>query len=412
MTKARTNADNASADIQGVTAGTGLSGGGTSGTVTLTNDMATTIDAKGDLVVGTGADTYSRLATGNAGETLVADSSTSTGLRWQVPKTQNAVYNSSFDIWQRGTSFTGLSPYYTADRWIGARAGAAAGGTWTRQSSGLTGFTYSARMQRDSGNTATTEMRFGQSLETADSVRFAGKTVTFSLYAKAGANYSGGSGGAYVVIYTGTGTDQQYWVSGFTGGAVLGIAYFTPTTSWQRFSVTATVGSSANEIAFGVAYGPSGTAGANDWLEVTGVQFEEGSVATPYTRQNATLAGELAACQRYYSKSYMQTDAPATVTSAGAISGKVSSNTVANSEQYGSVFLPVAMRTNPTVTIYSYNGATSKVSDPASGTDFAANSGNASWIGQNSFMVINNSGGTLATTRFSVLLHYVASAEL
>ena len=38
MTKARTNADNASADIQGVTAGTGLSGGGTSGAVTVSLD--------------------------------------------------------------------------------------------------------------------------------------------------------------------------------------------------------------------------------------------------------------------------------------------------------------------------------------------------------------------------------------
>ena len=38
MSKARTNADNASADIQGVTAGTGLSGGGTSGTVTVSLD--------------------------------------------------------------------------------------------------------------------------------------------------------------------------------------------------------------------------------------------------------------------------------------------------------------------------------------------------------------------------------------
>ena len=38
MTKARVNADNASADIQGVTAGTGLSGGGTSGTVSLAVD--------------------------------------------------------------------------------------------------------------------------------------------------------------------------------------------------------------------------------------------------------------------------------------------------------------------------------------------------------------------------------------
>lgn len=38
MSKARVNADNASADIQGVTAGTGLSGGGTSGTVTVSLD--------------------------------------------------------------------------------------------------------------------------------------------------------------------------------------------------------------------------------------------------------------------------------------------------------------------------------------------------------------------------------------
>lgn len=40
MTKARVNADNASADIQGVTAGTGLSGGGTSGTVTVSLDTS------------------------------------------------------------------------------------------------------------------------------------------------------------------------------------------------------------------------------------------------------------------------------------------------------------------------------------------------------------------------------------
>ena len=38
MTKARTNADNVAGDISGVTAGTGLSGGGTSGTVTISAD--------------------------------------------------------------------------------------------------------------------------------------------------------------------------------------------------------------------------------------------------------------------------------------------------------------------------------------------------------------------------------------
>ena len=91
MTKARVNADNASADIQGVTAGTGLSGGGTSGTVTLTNDMATTIAAKGDLVVGTANDAYAALTVGTNTHLLMADSATGTGLKWALDPTQDLV---------------------------------------------------------------------------------------------------------------------------------------------------------------------------------------------------------------------------------------------------------------------------------------------------------------------------------
>jgi hypothetical protein len=74
-------------DITAVTAGTGISGGGTTGAVTITNSMATTIDAKGDLIVGTGADTFARLAVGTNGHTLVADSAETTGLKWQAPTT-------------------------------------------------------------------------------------------------------------------------------------------------------------------------------------------------------------------------------------------------------------------------------------------------------------------------------------
>jgi len=85
-------------DIEGVTAGTGISGGGTSGTVTVTNSMATAIDAKGDLIAGTGADTFARLAVGTNGHTLVADSAEATGLKWAAPAggfSGSRVYNST-----------------------------------------------------------------------------------------------------------------------------------------------------------------------------------------------------------------------------------------------------------------------------------------------------------------------------
>lgn len=105
-----TNADldyvwinNDQGDITGVTAGTGISGGGTSGTVTVTNSMATAIDAKGDLIGGTGADAFARLAVGANGTVLTADSAETTGMKWATPSGSSGP---AFSAYRTGTQTT------------------------------------------------------------------------------------------------------------------------------------------------------------------------------------------------------------------------------------------------------------------------------------------------------------------
>jgi hypothetical protein len=78
--------NNDQGDITEVQAGTGISvASGTGPIPVVTNTVATAFDAKGDLIAGTGADTFARLAVGTNGHTLVADSAETTGLKWAAP---------------------------------------------------------------------------------------------------------------------------------------------------------------------------------------------------------------------------------------------------------------------------------------------------------------------------------------
>ena len=259
------------------------------------------LTAKGDLF------TYStapaRLAVGNNGESLVADSSTSTGLRYTAGTVQiNPVLNSAMQCWQRGTSFTTNSTY-TADRWYYVSASNNA--TISRQTTGdttnLPFIQYCARVQRNSGSTAIGDISLTQSMESINSIPFAGKTITLSFYARVGANYSGGASGFISQVRSGTGTDQNL-AAGYTGSNSFISNTQSLTTTWTRYSYTGTVPTTATEIGIYTGYTPSGTAGANDYYEVTGVQIDIGNVALPFRTNGATLQGELAACQRYYER--------------------------------------------------------------------------------------------------------------
>jgi len=256
---------------------------------------------------------------------------------------KNAIINGGMDIWQRGTSFASLtaasSSTFAADRWqvyVGN-----AGRTVSQQASGLTAFRYSMRVARDSGNTSTAVTQVTQNIESNMSYPLAGKTVTVSFYGKAGANYSAASGALTYGLYQGTGIDQN--VFGMTGGSGVGTGTATLTTSWQRFSFSVTVPTTSTELAVYLNTTPVGTAGANDWFEITGIQLEVGSVATPFSRAGGTIGGELAACQRYYFRTQTGTGQPYMgVTVAGS-----------STTTYANIIHKVTMRSTPTSVDFS-----------------------------------------------------------
>jgi hypothetical protein len=252
---------------------------------------------------------------------------------------KNKIINGDFGIWQRGTSFAApTTGSYTADRWNTSNA--ATGFTYSRQTASLTNFLYSFRVQRDSGGTATSFMGISQSVESNNSYIFADKIATLSFWAKAGENYSASSSNLSVRLYSGTGTDQKRIIgtSVFTGEASPISQTVTLTTSWQRFTLTSfPISSAATQIGVGFFATTAGTAGANDWFEITGVQLEAGSVATPFQTATGTIQGELAACQRYYWRFNM----------AGVSTFGVGSSTSVNGGRVTIPF-PVVMRTSPT----------------------------------------------------------------
>jgi hypothetical protein len=96
-------------DITGVTAGIGISGGGTSGDVTVTNSMATSITTSGDLVQGTGNGTFARLGTGTNGQYLTTNGTTNS---WGTVATGGMTLLSTTTLSGTTTTISSISGSY------------------------------------------------------------------------------------------------------------------------------------------------------------------------------------------------------------------------------------------------------------------------------------------------------------
>lgn len=264
---------------------------------------------------------------------------------------RQALINGNFDVWERQTSFAlTTADGYTADRWYIDTATTGDDKTVSRQdASDLFGSLYCARVQRPNGQTTTTVIRLSQTLESMESIKFRGKKVTLSFYARKGTNFSGASDILVAKIVTGKGTDQK--LNAFTTPADAISENKTLTPAWQLFTITTTaeIASDITQIGISLSYTPVGTAGANDYFEVTQVQLNIGDIALPFMPKS--FANELRACQRFYFKSYSD---GVYANGADVVVGHVQGVGVDTSSvviTMGNLF-PVPMRIAPTVNLY------------------------------------------------------------
>lgn len=355
-----------------------------------------TLTTKGDLLTRSSS-AITRLGAGSNGDLLIADSEATEGLRWQSQSNtgRNAIINGGFDVWQRGTSFAHAASGYTADRFLQVVATAVPSGTVSRQAftagsapqSPYEG-TYFMRVNITANNGCT----IYDLEERIEDVRtFANQTVTLSFWAKADATIN-------LPIYIG----QNFGSGGSSETLVSGTV--TLTTSWQRFTLTATLGSMAGKTIGTNSYVRvvfrmplSGSTIRNGTYDFWGVQVEQGSVATRF--EELPYADTLRKCQRYY---YLHVSG----TTKTICTGNNFSATSAN----GQVFFPVTMRTAPTLTAtsgtdyyaFARNGADdlfNSLTIERSGEN-AATVGNSAQIsgtaGQAGYFFTNNASASVA----------------
>jgi hypothetical protein len=216
---------------------------------------------------------------------------------------KNKIINGDFGIWQRGTSFSNpATTAYNADRWLVEHDGSGATRTVSQQTftpgaAPVAGYESQYFLQYAvSGGTSNTFQQIEQRIE--DVRTFAGNPVTFSFWAKGDAartinilvNRNFGSGGSAA--------DQS------SVGSTLNI-----TTSWARYSVTATMASVTGKTIGAGSYAQwimRFAAATAQTIQIWGVQLEYGSTATPFETASGSIQGELAMCQRYYQASGLQ----------------------------------------------------------------------------------------------------------
>ncbi len=210
-----------------------------------------------------------------------------------------------FSVWQRGASLAvaaSTSSAYQNDGWyILTNTGQAA--TVARVAGIASGSQYAAKVQRNSGQTGTSIMRYMAPLDSDEILPMQGQYVAFSFTAVGGANWSPSSGTLNYLILCGTGSPAKRQTTPYTGETNVFSGSVNLTTTAARVTVTSgavwpTNGTQA-EIHF--YWTPTGTAGADDSFTIGALKLETvasgSSTATPYT--HTLYQKQIALAQRW-----------------------------------------------------------------------------------------------------------------
>jgi hypothetical protein len=287
------------------------------------------VDAKGDLISASAADTPARLAVGNNGESLIVDSSQTTGLRYQGSQAaaKNYIINGAMDFWQRSTSSASLG-YVTADRWY---INNASGTTTSSQETSIVPTGVARYALKLTQSVASAQVVAQQPLESQLAIPLAGQTIIVSAYVAASASTN-------FTIDLGQSTSTDVAAAGswsFTSGTSQNVA----TTSYVRVSQTFTVSGTSKSLMPRISMT---SLGSGNSFYISGVQMEISAVPTTFTRAGGTIQGELAACQRYF------------IMWASGNNKAISLGFYLSASFIDSIFgLPVEMRTTPTIVIAS-----------------------------------------------------------
>jgi hypothetical protein len=253
---------------------------------------------------------------------------------------RNILINGAFDIWQRGTSGTSSGGAIYSDMWH--QYTDTGSGTQSRDLAVTVPGVAMQSYKFTAGGSAT-NFSLWQIIESANCSHLVNQTVTLSFYAQVSTARN-----INVTMALATTADMG-WTGAWTTFSNTPVAIGT---SMARYTVTATVPSNMKTMNIGFSSGGTNFA-AGSTLNITGVQLELGSVATPFEKRS--IANEVSLCQRYFCSSFPIGVAPTTPSGTGMSGGNdLTSYTPTVSNSYSNVkAFPVPMRSAPTLTIYN-----------------------------------------------------------